>query len=117
MLNSGSPEDRQGKILTLFILFYYHLTLNLDQAIRIRVSIRQWPEGPGFSPSSSHIKKRYLVHSYLILSIIWYGSRVRGAIQGKKGHPPLHLSVVAIEKCLLFALDYGRPTYIYIYIY
>ena len=25
-------------------------------------------------------------------------SRVRGAIQGKEKHPPLHLGVVAIEK-------------------
>ena len=31
-------------------------------------------------------------------SIIRYGSRVSGAIQGKKSYPPLHLSVVAIKK-------------------
>ena len=33
----------------------------------------------------------------LMLSIIWYGSKVNGAIQGKEYHPFLHLGVVAIE--------------------
>ena len=34
----------------------------------------------------------------LLLSIIRYESRVSGVIQGKEYHPPLHLTVVTIEK-------------------
>ena len=41
----------------------------------------------------------------LTLSIIQYGSRVRGAIQGKEWRPPPYLGVVAIEKG-----DFGSPS-------
>ena len=41
-----------------------------------------------------------------------YGSRVRGVIQGKQSHLPLHFNVVAIEKR---AFDYNQST-LYIYI-
>ena len=54
----------------------------------------------------------------LTLSIIRYGSRVNWAIEEKELTHPLHLDVVAIEKGAFSSpLDYGRPTYIYIYIY
>ena len=43
-------------------------------------------------------QKMLLDASCLSLSIIRYGSRVSGDNPGKEKHPPLHLSVVAIEK-------------------
>ena len=46
---------------------------------------------------ASH-KKWYLMPPCLTFSIIRYGSKVSGALQGKKSYPLLHLSVVAIEK-------------------
>ena len=51
-------------------------------------------------PSRVLIKtpKCFLIPLCLILSIIRYGSRVIGAIQGKEWRLPLHLGVVAIEK-------------------
>ena len=58
------------------------------------------------------LKKWYLMPPCLTLSIIWYGSRVSGAIQGKGYAPPLHLYVLAIEKGA-----FGSPSTIYIYIY
>ena len=48
---------------------------------------------------------------YLRLSIIKYGSGVSGVIQRK--HYPLHVGVRESSG----RVDYGRPTYIYIYIY
>ena len=53
---------------------------------------------------------------YLKISIIKYGSRVSGTIEGKELCPPLHLGVLAIEKG-----TFGSPSYTcinkYIYIY
>ena len=46
--------------------------------------------------------------SWLNTAFISYGSRVSGAIQGKELCPPLHLSVVAIEK-----RAYGQSTYLF----
>ena len=43
-------------------------------------------------------QKWYLMPPCLTLNIIRYGSRVCEAILGKEQRPPLHLSVVAIEK-------------------
>ena len=43
-------------------------------------------------------KKRYLIPFCLKLTIIRYGSRVSGAIQGKELRRPLHLGVVAIKR-------------------
>ena len=65
------------------------------------------------------LKKWYLMFPCLTLSIIRYGSTVRGAIQGKEQHPPLHLGVVAIEKGSFWSLSItvANFTYIYIYIY
>ena len=48
--------------------------------------------------SYQRLKKWYLMSPRLTLSIIRYGSEVSGAIQGKEYYPPLHISVVAIEK-------------------
>ena len=49
----------------------------------------------------------------LTLSIIKYGSRVSGAIQGKEKNLSLHLSVAASEKKSLWVgLNYSRPTYV-----
>ena len=46
----------------------------------------------------SKTQKWYLMPLGLIFSIIRYGSRVSGAIQGNELRPPLHLGVVVIEK-------------------
>ena len=48
--------------------------------------------------SYQRLKKWYLMPPCLTLSIIRYGSRVSGAIQGKELHLTPYLSVVAIEK-------------------
>ena len=51
------------------------------------LSVRQWPGKPEFNPRSSHTKdskKRYFIPPCLTLSIIRYGSRVSGEIQGKE---------------------------------
>ena len=53
---------------------------------------------------------------FLKLSIIRYGLRVSGAIQGKEYHPPLHLSVVAIEKGALRWSSTWVGQLIYMYI-
>ena len=59
------------------------------------------------------------MHPCLTLSIIRYGLRVSGAIQGKELHPPQHLVVVAIEKGAfrLFLNVVGQLAYIFIYIH
>ena len=48
--------------------------------------------------SYQRLKKCYLMPPYLTLSIIRYGSRVSGTIQGKELCPSLHLGEVTIEK-------------------
>ena len=64
--------------------------------------------------SYQRLKKWYLMRPCLTLSIIRYGSRVSGAIQGKESRPPLHLDVVSYRKgSLRVTLDYGRQLYIY----
>ena len=50
-------------------------------------SVRQWPGRPGFHPRSSHTKdqkKWYLMPPGLTLSIIRYGSRVKGSNPRKR---------------------------------
>ena len=42
--------------------------------------------------------KQQIARNCLVASIIKYGSRVSGAIQGNKRRLPLHLGVVAIEE-------------------
>ena len=51
----------------------------------------------------------------LTLSIIRYGSKVSGAIQGKELYPHLHFSVLAIEKGAFKSLStmFGQLLYIY----
>ena len=48
--------------------------------------------------SCQRLRKWYMITSSLTLSIIRYGSRVSGVIQGKEKRPPLHLHVATIEK-------------------
>ena len=82
-------------------------------------SLRQWSGRPGFNPMSSHNKNSKNVIRCLLaqFSIIRYGSRVSGVIQGNEWYSPFHLGVVTIEKG-----TFGLPSttvgqYIYIYIY
>ena len=48
--------------------------------------------------SYQRLKKRYLMPPCLTLSIIRYASKVKWSNPGNGLHPPLHLSVVAIER-------------------
>ena len=66
------------------------------------------------------LKKWYLVPPCLTLSIIRYGSKLGGAIQGKELCPTLHLGVVVNEKgdfWLPLTTVTNFTLYIYIYIY
>ena len=50
-------------------------------------SVHQWSGRQGFNPRASHTKNSkewYLMPPCLTLSLIRYGSKVRGAIQGKE---------------------------------
>ena len=94
-------------------LFYIYMWMYVD------VNLHMWlyNRRSRFNPRSIHTndsKKWYLIPPCLTLSIIRYKLRVSREIQWKEWQPLLHLSVVAIEKV---TLDYGQPTYIYIYIY
>ena len=63
--------------------------------------------------SYQRLKKWYLMPPCLTLSIIRYGSRVRGAIQGKELCPPLTLWCSSYWKGSLWvAHNYGWPTYL-----
>ena len=70
--------------------------------------------------SYQRLKKWQLMPPFLTLSIIRYGLRINGAIQGKEWHPPQSFGIIAIEK-----EGFGSPStivgqliniYIYIYI-
>ena len=58
----------------------------------------------------------YSMPPCLTLSIIRYGSRVSGAIQGKEWHPPLHVGAVAIEKEAFGSASTTVCRLIYIYL-
>ena len=78
-------------------------------------SVHQCSEKPGFNSMSSNtkdLKKWHLMPPCLKLSIIRYGSRVSGAIQGKELRPSLHHGVVAIEKG-----GFGSPSTVVSHIY
>ena len=66
--------------------------------------------------------KWYLIHPYLTLGNIRYISREMWRIAGKEYNPPLHLSVVAVEKGAFWSpsttvTSFTFYLYIYIYIY
>ena len=96
------------------------------QPIGIRVAMfTNGPEETGVQSqdeSYQRLQKWNLMPPCLTLIIIRYGSRVSGAIQGKELHAHLYLDVVAIAKrdfgspSTKVALDYGHPTYLYLYI-
>ena len=68
-----------------------------DIMVRVLVNgLGDWGSIPG--RVIQKIQKWYLMPPYLTLSNIRYRSKVSGAIQGKEYCPPLHLSVVVIEK-------------------
>ena len=82
---------------------------------------RVFTNGPGDGDSIRRrvilkTQKWYLMPPYLKLSIISYGSRVSGTIQGKENHPSLHLGDVTI-KMGAFRSPSTMVTNIYIYIY
>ena len=78
---------------------------NIFIGIRVRVFANgQGDQGsiPGQVISRT---QNMVLDASLTLSIIWYGSRVSGAIQGEVLYPPLHLGVVATYLSVNVFLD------------
>ena len=79
-----------------------------------------WETGVQFQVESyRRLKKWYLMPPCFTHTIIKYGSRLSGQIQGEKLCSPLHLVAVAIEKGTFgsHSTMIGQITYLYIYIY
>ena len=78
--------------------------------------LRDWGTIPGWVIPKTRKKKGVLDASLRNEKHYKVLSRVSGAVQGKEYCFPLHLSKVAIEKMSLWVtLDYGQPTYLFLF--
>ena len=100
--NSLSVDENIYSLIKMFLvdLVYIYIYIYIYIYWHYGCSVREWHGRPGFIPWSGYTKdlKKVLDTSLLNTQHYWYGSMIRGEIQGKEWHSPLHFRVIAIKK-------------------